>query len=687
MLPLLRIVTVVLLLLFGWMALGGSSRVGVTADETAHLTAGYSYWTEGDYRLQPENGNFPQRWAALPSVLRNTPFPSLDSEAWGKADVWFLGREFFYGIENSTANLLFSGRAMIVLMGMVLVLLSALWSQQLHGTQGALVTLGLVVFCPHLLAHSALITSDIAATLGFLLALGAWWKLCHRITIKRIIALGVATGFLALAKFSAALFVPMAIFVLIARSFRSTPLPWKMGPRDGRLHGASRSIALLGAGAASATLAIVLIWNAYGFRYAATDQPGHHFVKPWSEVLIEETKIVGSLMADGQPLADPVHLKAGPVQSFVRWARDHQVLPEAYLYGLAFTDLHSRGRLAFFAGEYRETGWWNFFPVAFIFKTTFPALLILSITCLAFSQATPAIRKRELYRLTPLMIFMAVYWVFALTSHLNIGHRHLLPIYPALYICAGFLGQQLTRKRGKLLGSLTIALLIGHAGVSLHARPHYLTYFNLLAGGSSGGHRYFVDSSMDWGQGLPDLHAWLQQNHDDEPLYLSSFGSDDPQRFPINATRIGDIYFDFSSRQILPELKAGTYCISATMLHRVYTQVRGPWSAAYENAYHQFAKIIATSDPSSEQLQTFAQLRFGRLCHYLEQRSPDALVGNTFFIYRLTDEEIDHAINAPLSLSRLQPHTTKAHSKVIVTPIARACSIPIRIHDSGGPSK
>ena len=661
MLTLPRIVTLVLLLLFGWMALGDSARVGVTADETAHLTAGYSYWTAGDYRLQPENGNLPQRWAALPAVLSNTPFPTLDPEAWGKADVWFFGREFFFGSGNSAENLLFAGRAMIVLLGMALVLLCALWSQQLHGYQGAFVTLGLVVFCPHLLAHSALITSDITATLGFLLALGAWWKLCHRITPTRIIALGIAAGFLALAKYSAALFAPVAILVLIARSFRSTPLPWKMGTHRGRLHGASRLIALVGAGVASAALAIILIWSAYGFRYAATDQPGHHFVKPWSEVLIEEPKTVGSLMADGEPLTDPVHLKAGPVQSFVRWARDHQLLPEGYLYGLAFTDLHSRGRLAYFAGEYRETGWWNFFPMAFLLKTTLPALLLLGITRFVYLRATPATRKREFYRLAPLMIFVAIYWVFAITSHLNIGHRHLLPIYPALYIGAGFLGPQLYRQRSKLIGGLTVVLLLCHAGVSLHARPHYLTYFNVMAGGSSGGHRYFVDSSLDWGQGLPDLHSWLQQNSDDEPLYLSSFGSDDPLRFPINATRIGDLYFDTANRQILPELKAGIYCISATMLHRVYTQVRGPWSAAYENAYHQFAKIIATTDASVEQLQTFAQLRFGRLCHYLEQRSPDALVGNTFFIYRLSDVEIDHAINAPLSLRNEESPPAPAH--------------------------
>ena len=633
------------------MALGDSARVGVTADETAHLTAGYSYWETGYYRLQPENGNLPQRWAALPSVLSEKPFPKLDSNAWLKADVWFLGRTFFFSSGNFTEDLLFSGRVMIALLGMALVLVCATWSRQLHGYGGTLVTTVLVFFCPHLLAHSALITSDIAATLGFLLALGAWWKLCHRITLFRIIALGLAAGFLALAKFSAALFVPIALLVLMARSFRSTPLFWKFGSHEGRLIGARKPATLLGAGTGAAILSILMIWSAYGFRYAATDQAEHNFAKPWSEVLIEEPKITGSLMADGKPLADPVHLKPGIVQAFVGWAREYQLLPEAYLYGLAFTDLHSRGRLAFFAGEYRETGWWSFFPVTFLLKTTLPAMILLGITWVAYGRATPTIRRRELYRLAPLLIFMAVYWIFAITSNLNIGHRHLLPIYPALYICAGFLGQQLYRNRSKLFGSLTIALLICHAGVSLHARPHYLTYFNQLVGGPTGGHRYFVDSSLDWGQGLPDLSAWLQQHRGDDPVFLSYFGSDDPQRFAIKATRIGDIYFNFAPRLVLPPLTEGIYCISATMLHRVYTQVRGPWSVEYEKQYRALGDAMANPSGeiaiSTEMMVTYEQLRFGRLCHYLNHREPDAIVANSIFIYRLSPADLALALAGP----------------------------------------
>ena len=55
-----------LLALFAWMAASVSREHSTTADEIFHVTSGYSYWTLGDYRLQPENGLLPQRWAAPP---------------------------------------------------------------------------------------------------------------------------------------------------------------------------------------------------------------------------------------------------------------------------------------------------------------------------------------------------------------------------------------------------------------------------------------------------------------------------------------------------------------------------------------------------------------------------------------------------------------------------------------------
>ena len=39
--------------------------------------------------------------------------------------------------------------------------------------------------------------------------------------------------------------------------------------------------------------------------------------------------------------------------------------------------------------------------------------------------------------LLPLAVLFTVYWATSLASHLNIGHRHILPTYPVLFIAAG----------------------------------------------------------------------------------------------------------------------------------------------------------------------------------------------------------------------------------------------------------
>ena len=643
MLLLRRIIPLLLLALFGWMALSTSSRVGVTFDETAHLTAGYSYWSSGEYRLQPENGNLPQRLAAIPSLAKDIQAPAWEGEAWTRADVWWFGRELFFHLGNDTANLLLAGRSMIVLLAVALVALVYFWSYKLFGHTGGIISLGFAIFSPHLLAHGALITSDIAAALGFLLALGSWWKLCHHITTGRIAFAGVAMGILALAKYSSALFAPIALLILFVRCLRPTPIPWQLFGHRGKLSGARRIPAILGGGIVAAVLAIIIIWSAYGFRYFTTQSADQEFTKPWSEILMKKPRLVSEHLST----KTTAH-HAGTVQKFVSWSREHHLLPEAYLYGLAFTDYHARGRLAYFAGEYRMTGWLEFFPVAFALKTTIPALLLFVLTFIVFARSKAICRARWIYRLTPLLVFVGVYWAFTITSHLNIGHRHLLPIYPALFIVAGVTGSRIgARQRRGLLIAALLLLLCWHGIESWKVRPHYLTYFNQLTGGPTGGHRYFVDSSLDWGQGLPDLKTWLVENQHDEPLFLSYFGSDNPQRFDLQATRIGDLYFDYSPRQLLPPLTGGVYCISATMLHRVYTQTRGPWSADQERAYREAAVSLATAPGTSKQQEAFAQLRFGRLCHFLQRRRADALVANTIFVYRLTNEEIDIALNSP----------------------------------------
>lgn len=657
-----------------WLAASVSPRLSPAYDETAHLIAGPAYWRERDFRLQPENGLFPQLWAALPAVLdKQTRYPTIEQRAWITADVWAMGDQFLYRSGNNLEGLLQHARAMIALLGGALVLLITLWSRSLFGPLGGLASGLLACFSPTLLAHSGLVTSDTAGALGYTAAILAWWRLCHRLSPARITCAALAVTLLALSKYSVALFPVVALGLIGVRLLHPAALP---ASGLGRLRGWRRLPALLGAGFAAACLCIAIIWAAYGFRFAACgpETPASAtFNVPWPNALIETPISLSYTMADDQvPPGHTSIITPGPIQAIVSEAARLRLLPEAWLYGLTFVDRYSRSRLAYFAGDWRITGWADFFPFAYLIKST-PSELLLHTAALILllrSVGKSPAQRRLLYRCAPILLGLAVYAAFALTARLNIGHRHILPLYALACVPVGAVLHPafITTASGRILGRVGVALLLGaHLFSSCQVRPHSLTYFNFLAGGPDGGHRFLVDSSLDWGQTLPDLAEWLNENAGKKPVHISYFGTGDLAFHGIQGTRTGDTNFDnHPGRKALPELSPGIYAISATMWQRVYTQVRGPWSDSYEQSYQKTLRWLVglgNRDPQTPlrdrdgrplaenklgaELDKFDQLRFGRLVSFLEKQTPRAVVAHTWFVFDLDEETLFRALYGP----------------------------------------
>jgi len=657
-----------------WMAAGVSSRLSPAYDETAHLIAGASYWREHDFRLQPENGMFPQLWAALPSALnKETHYPKLDQRAWITADVWSLGDQFLYRSGNNPDVILQRGRTMISLLGGALVFLIALWSRSLFGPLGGLASGLLACFSPTLLAHAGVVTSDTAGALGYTAAILAWWRLCHRVSLGRILWATLAVTLLALSKYSVALFPIIALCLIGVRSLHAAPLP-VCGL--GVLRGWRRLPVLIGTGFASALLCVAFMWAAYGFRYEArgpATPATAGFTVTWPHALIAAPLELSYTMADGKiPPEHTAIIKPGAIQSVVALVARHKLLPEAWLFGLTFVDRHSRSRLAYFAGDWRITGWISFFPIAYLLKST-PAELILHIVAVLLllrGMRGSSAQRRLLYRASPLLIGLGVYALFAMTANLNIGHRHILPLYALACVPVGVVlhpAFSISTLVRRALRAGTALLLAVHLLTSWQIRPQYLTYFNFLAGGPDGGNRYFVDSSLDWGQTLPDLGAWLRENAGGRALNVSYFGNGDLAHHGIHGVRTGDTHFDNDPhRKALPTIVPGLYAISATMWQRVYTQVRGPWSDSYEQSYQKslrWMSYLGTRDTGaalkdadgrpmaetelSAKLAEFDQLRFGRLLAFLRNQTPHAMVAHTWFIFDLDEKTLNLAIYGP----------------------------------------
>lgn len=633
---------VALLVVHVSLGLSAVRTKSVTADEILHITAGYVYWRFGDYRVHPENGILPQRVAGLPAWLRGAnPPPTENNVYWRTSDATVIGYQFFYESGQDHAWMLMAGRAAVMIFGVATGVLIFAWSRRLFGTAGGFFSLGLYALCPNFLAHNSLATSDSASVFFLLAASGAFWRHLLNPTLVNTALSAVLLGLACVAKYSGGLLAPIFVVLVLWRLLADRAAAKRLLAR--------LAVTLPG----HVVVAGAIIWAFYGFRFtgfAPGVPPADHFIAPWDRVL---------------PFI-------GAHATIVEFCREWRLLPEAFLYGYAWVVQSAKARAAFLAGDYSILGWPEFFPLAFLWKTPIATIAAAAAGVGLLLRRWVVARApvgADLTRVAPLLVLAGIYWLVSILGHLNIGHRHILPTYPPLFILAGgLLAAGVLPRLARF--AVPAGLFAGQAAASLAAFPHYIAFFNTLAGGPANGWRLLVDSSLDWGQDLPALAAWLRENNagpDAAPLHLSYFGSGEPLYYGIRGTRL-----PFMNGFKLPpawyEPAAGLYCVSATMLQQVYSPASGPWTPAFEREYQALrasaglfrqyftvpnARAELERETPAEQWRRawrrYDELRFARLCHYLRARRPDAVIAHTIFAYRLTAAEIQTVLNGPYS--------------------------------------
>lgn len=661
---------VLLLAIFAWICIVVARDTSPTFDEPDHLATGYySLTTPGRNDHTSINLRLTQIWTALPLLGMKLHFPTTQEEVTAHAHGVNFGALFVYEYGNDTEAMMRSSRAMITLLGVALGLSLFLWSRRLHGSAAGLVTLTFFCFSPLVISNSAVDTADIAAALFLMLSVAALWRLLHRVTVGTTLAAALAVAALVNTKISCVLLVPITAVLLAVRIASNQDCPrWVVriffgpvialiaklaGKRDltiqplWKRREEERPVKwtlLIGALTAVMLFAYLAIWAVYKFRYPML-----------------ETAMTDSWFTS--PLAPP-----GFANSMITFCRAHQLLPEAYLYDLHLLAFNGNVRRSYLLGEYSIYGWWYFFPVVGFVKTPLPFLAALVLAATAVWQVW---RRRlrgvvDFYNLTPLFLFGAIYTFFAMAGKLNIGVRHLLPLYMVLFVLAGLAVKVVLP--GRRVGAVLVSTLLAwSAAEAAWVHPHYFAYFNELAGGSAKGHEIVVDSSYDWGEDLPAVRDWLAARaggpNGKLPVYISYFGCADLLHYKINAVQLPSFY-DFRPLQPYP-LGPGTYIISATMLHSLYTTAMGPWRTSYEQAYQDLTKDMGRLEEAlanqtvpvllaregeqnwGKKLRLYDDLRFARLCAHLRQRKPDARITYGMLAYDVSLAELQQALSGP----------------------------------------
>ena len=212
------------------------------------------------------------------------------------------------------------------------------------------------------------------------------------------------------------------------------------------------------------------------------------------------------------------------IAALVGWVDTYQLLPNAFSEGFLHGQGLVQGRPSFLAGSYSNFGWWYYFPIAFLIKTPL-ALLALFFVGLVSSVRRGRILSLdgEAFLVVPIVLFLGV----AMTSTLNIGLRHILPIYPFVIVLAVVAARALADGKAKHGPAICAVLLAAGVLEFASVYPNNLAFFNRAVGGPSNGFRYLADSNIDWGQDLKPLKGWMDRNQVAH-INLAYFGVADP---------------------------------------------------------------------------------------------------------------------------------------------------------------
>ena len=567
------------------LAVLASQHNATTFDEVAHISGGMAMVLHGDYRLNPENGVLPQLLAGIAMVAGGGRFPdvseprSLEGLSWRHSDSWELGYQILYLTGNDASRMLLLGRAAVALSGFCTVLLVHGSARYVHDGDaiGSLLPTFLAAACPTMLAHGPMITSDSVFTFTASLASTSIWSMLNVAAStaaedRRLgwlscaawaWATGVSVGLVIVAKHSGVIIAPIAVLLLVLHACR---IPWSLLPRY--------CLRIVATVLLSVAVMMATVWSFYRYRYGAFAYLDcHQWKSNWD---------VGLGSQHGRLTGTPALL--------VDVAKAHRLLPEAMLYGMSYAFLSTHARACFLAGRHGTRGWRLFFPYAMAVKTPSGVLVLVVLAILAaflyvspqralphVPQGSPrAILRKGLgvagslwhhggaaARLTPLLVLLSVYGAVALNQSLNIGHRHMLPVYPPLYVLCGLTCRYFAplraraapeeetagRARGERsegtgggrgggglvgmvagVGAMAVVCAMCWVGWEVGScYPFYIPFFNGVSGGPERGYTHLVDSSLDWGQALPALRSFIER---ESHVYAEHEASATPPRRP-----------------------------------------------------------------------------------------------------------------------------------------------------------
>jgi hypothetical protein len=584
--------TLAAVILLSWMAASGARlarTLSTTTDEPTHLSAGLSGW-DGDYRQSTGNLFLTQKWAAWPLHRRGLKPPD---DALQRDLQWNpipIGETLLFSGPQDPRAILEPARRMTLALCLAAGVLVWAWGAWLAGPWAAALALLLYAASPVVLANGVLVTADTGAALWYLAALASYGWLLRRPSAPPAVLSGICASMMLLSKFSIVAWMAGAALIL----------GWHLW----RQRGKCAVVPLLGWHVLALAVAWAAIWTFFGWQF----RPG------------------GFTYLSMHPLTR--------LERLVGFLDRRHALPEPYLREvLTFRDMMAP-RPSYLFGDFRMGGFWDYFPVAFAAKSTLAMLLALGAWLIA--RRAPAAGPA---RASPAMSVLAAgalgYLVVAMFAPLNVGVRHILPLFALAAVAGGVaLARAATCGRLARVAAGAVALLAAAEGYSARRQP--LAWFNAAAGGPAAGYRIMVDSSLEWGGDLPALAAWereLRKTDRVSPLYVSLLGPPGHEHFGLPATNMD---WAFENGRVRP----GYFVFGATRLVGGPLGVYGKWTESLRDEWNNEG---APAWPGGLP-HPVAQLAVARLAASCRRQPPSERIGPVYFVYHLSENALARAL-------------------------------------------
>ena len=645
-----RVVLAVLLILatHGALAVDSLLRENATVDEVAHMPAGISYWQKGTFKLYHHNPPLVKLVAALPVVLFAKPVtaPLYEMSCWAQESQTTFGELFaFLNLENYL-DLFSLARLAMPTFSILGGLFVFAWSSRLYGAGGGLLSLALWAFCPNVLAHGRLVTTDVAAASIGAGATYLFWRYQKNPTWTRAAIAGLVLGLAQLTKFSLILLYGFWPALALLRFLLERR--WGGWPR--------RLTVGFAQFAAMVAISVAVIDVGYAFEGVGTRLGKFEFAsrtltRPVPAGMARPSspnKLLDSAwhyrvnrfrdsILDDLPVPLPKHYLLG----FDEQKVEAEGVPEYFINPeLPHDDTRLTGYSVYLDGELRRGGWWYYYLATLVYKVPEGTWLLVVLSGLIL-VASKRSRASWVDEITVLALPVGVLGAMSFLTDICLGLRYILPLFPYVFIATGKVvpwlsGLKGTRRRAASM-ILAGSLAANAASVAL-IHPDYLAYFNWASGGPDHGAKHLIDSNLDWGQDLVKLDRWLKTNRPGREVGLAYFGQINPSLFSLQ----GDGFRWFlppvlpGTAQPLPgrdpskligparELKPGLYAVSASI-------VRGlPW---------RFYDSISLDAPQLAWTSSWIIERdaFG----YFRELTPVARVGRSIYVYELTDQDCE----------------------------------------------